>query len=413
MSISQLRMTPPVFILSDVRSGSTLLRYILDTHPRICSPAELYLGQLCQNLYWAVYYSLGQTYAVTGNDERELLARAEVRRIVSEMMNSYAVARNKQIWCEKSPPNLLYLDTLKGVFPDGKYICLYRNCMDVVYSTLEAQKFGYGPMLAKYIHREPENFVAGLIEGWVDRTTSLLNFERNNARSCFRIKYEPLVYDPAGTLKPLFAFLGVEWDPALIEKVFSTKHDVGNGDIKTAYSENIVQNSIGKGSNLSRANIPAQILDRMNQVLRELDYAVVGPDWDTSTSPYIKRDVAAAKGRVPETPQKTSSIEEVFTTYVPRRLEERKDKLPEINAICKFVVSGNDSGVWRVDLTGNRNSVTASEGNADCAVMILDRDLLGLVSGKVNPGEAYLQGKVRIEGDPDLVMRIGQVLFSP
>ncbi|HEU4833568.1 MAG TPA: sulfotransferase [Pyrinomonadaceae bacterium] len=409
----QLRMTPPIFILSDVRSGSTLLRYILDTHPKICSPAELYLGQLCQNLYWAVYYSLGQTYTVSTNEERELLALAEVRRIVSEMMNSYAIAKNKQMWCEKSPPNLLYLDTLKGVFPDGKYICLYRNCMDVVHSTLEAQKFGYGPMLAKYIHREPENFVAALIEGWTDRITSQLNFERNNARSCFRIKYESLVYDPAETLEALFAFLGVEWNPAILETVFSTKHDVGNGDMKTAYSENIAQSSIGKGSNLSRANIPPHIVDRMNQILAELDYPVVGPDWDTSPSPYIKHHHDATKRKPLETTQKTSSIEEVFTTYVPRRIAERKDKLHDINAICKFVVSGNDSGVWRVDLTGNGNSVTASDGNAHCTVMILDRDLLGLVSGKVNPGEAYMQGKVRIEGDPDLVMRIGQVLFSP
>jgi len=76
-------------------------------------------------------------------------------------------------------------------------------------------------------------------------------------------------------------------------------------------------------------------------------------------------------------------------------------------------VSGNDSGVWRVDLTGNGNSVMASDGNAHCTVMILDRDLLGMVSGKINPGEAYMQGRVRLEGDPDLVMRIGQVLFSP
>lgn len=413
MSIShQVRMTPPVFLLSDVRSGSTLLRYILDTHPKICSPAELYLGELCQTLYWAVYYSVGQTYAVAGNDERELLVLAEVRRIVSEMMNSYTVAKNKQMWCEKSPPNLLYLDKLKGVFPDGKYICLYRNCMDVVHSTLEAQKFGYGPMLAKYIHREPENFVAALIEGWADRTTNLLNFETNNASSCFRIKYESLVYDPSGTLEPLFAFLGVEWDPALLETVFSTRHDVGNGDTKTAYSVNIVQNSIGKGSNLSRANIPPHILDRMNQLLEQLDYPVVGPDWDSSPSPYIQLHRTEAKGRAPEMPQKTSSVEEVFTTYVPRRLEERKDKLPQINAICKFVVSGNDSGVWRVDLTGNGNNVTATDGTAHCTVMIVDRDLLGMVSGKVNPGEAYLQGKVRIDGDPDLVMRIGQVLFS-
>jgi hypothetical protein len=148
----------------------------------------------------------------------------------------------------------------------------------------------------------------------------------------------------------------------------------------------------------------------MNQLLEKLDYPVVGPDGDRSPSPYVKLHRSAAKDRPLE---KTSSVEEVFTSYVPRRLEERKDKLPQINAICKFVVSGNDSGVWRVDLTGNGNSVMATDGNANCTVMVVDRDLLGMVSGMLNPGEAYLQGKVRIDGDPDLVMRIGQVLFSP
>jgi hypothetical protein len=47
-------------------------------------------------------------------------------------------------------------------------------------------------------------------------------------------------------------------------------------------------------------------------------------------------------------------------------------------------VSGNDSGVWRVD-DGKRWK--------HCTVVILDRDLLGMVSGKINPGEAYMQAE--------------------
>jgi hypothetical protein len=36
-------LTGPTFVLSSVRSGSTLLRLILDSHPEICSPHELHL----------------------------------------------------------------------------------------------------------------------------------------------------------------------------------------------------------------------------------------------------------------------------------------------------------------------------------------------------------------------------------
>ena len=40
----------PIFIASHARTGSTLLRYIIDTHPALCCPPELALGQLCSAL---------------------------------------------------------------------------------------------------------------------------------------------------------------------------------------------------------------------------------------------------------------------------------------------------------------------------------------------------------------------------
>ena len=36
-------VTAPTFILSSVRSGSTLLRLLLDSHPDICAPHEMHL----------------------------------------------------------------------------------------------------------------------------------------------------------------------------------------------------------------------------------------------------------------------------------------------------------------------------------------------------------------------------------
>src|SRR5918996_23135 len=130
---NQLRAAPPIFVLSCERSGSTLLRYIIDTHPRVCSPAHLHLGQLCRNLYTSIFYSLGQTIEGTDEATRERLVAGEVRAIVDEFMQRYARAKGKRMWCEKTTENLQYLRFLCDVFPDAKYICLYRNCMDVVH----------------------------------------------------------------------------------------------------------------------------------------------------------------------------------------------------------------------------------------------------------------------------------------
>jgi hypothetical protein len=82
VSENQLRAAPPVFVLSCERSGSTLLRYIIDTHPQICSPAHLHLGQLCRSLYTSTFYSLGQTMEVTDEAMRERLVAAETRRVI-------------------------------------------------------------------------------------------------------------------------------------------------------------------------------------------------------------------------------------------------------------------------------------------------------------------------------------------
>src|ERR1041384_430745 len=103
VSENQSHEAPPVFVLSCERSGSTLLRYIIDTHPRICSPAHLHLGQLCSSLYTSIFFSLGQ-----GIDEalRERFVHGEIRRVVNKLMERYVSAKGKQMWCEKTTENL-------------------------------------------------------------------------------------------------------------------------------------------------------------------------------------------------------------------------------------------------------------------------------------------------------------------
>jgi protein-tyrosine sulfotransferase len=131
-----------IFILSTHRSGSSLLRYIIDTHPRICCPGEVYLGQICHLLCTAYYYTTGQALSPV-EIERRKLAWKEVRSIVDNLMNSYAAIKNKDIWCEKTPNNVNYIRVLRNVFPDAAFICLYRNCMDFVNSCLEYSRYGF------------------------------------------------------------------------------------------------------------------------------------------------------------------------------------------------------------------------------------------------------------------------------
>lgn len=404
VSENQSSAAPPVFVLSCERSGSTLLRYIIDTHPQICSPAHLHLGQLCRSLYTSIFYSLGQTMEVTDEATRERLVAVETRRIVDELMERYARAKGKQMWCEKTTENLQYLKILNDVFPDARYICLYRNCMDVVHSSIECSRLGFIPELAPYVQKRPDNIVAAMVDSWIEKTSVLLEFEMVHAEQCFRLKYENLVTEPSQTLPAMFAALGLEWDERLLKEVFSTQHDQGSGDRKVLFTKKINTDSIGRGSTISRSFVPDALLEDMNRLLARLDYPPVGDDWDNAKSPYLPAGVATENEMV-------SSVEVMFREYVPQLLKEGNASLAGVNGRCKFEV-GDGGGTWMLTLRESQGVAEALDGDADCTVQISAADLLDLVNGRLNSIAAFDQGKIHIMGDYDLANKVGRLLFG-
>jgi protein-tyrosine sulfotransferase len=402
---NQLHAAPPVFVLSCERSGSTLLRYIIDTHPQVCSPAHLHLGQLCRSLYTSIFYSLGQTMEPTDEAARERLVGSEVRRIVDEFMGKYTRAKGKQTWCEKTTENLQYLRFLLDVFPDAKYICLYRNCMDVVHSSIECSRLGFMPELAPYVQKRPDNIVAAMVDSWVDKMTTLLEFELAHPSQCFHIKYETLVLEPSQTLSAMFAALGLEWDKELLNAVFSTEHDQGSGDRKILFTKKINTDSIGRGSTISRSSIPGDLLDKMNRLLARLGYPLVGDEWDEAPSPYLPDAITT------EEIETVSSVEEIFGSYIPQLLKSRNAELQGINGRCKFDV-GDGGGTWMLTLQESQSVAEALDGDADCTVRISAADLLDLVNGRLNAIAAFDQGKILVSGDYDLANKVGRFLFG-
>ncbi|HEV7403368.1 MAG TPA: sulfotransferase [Chthoniobacteraceae bacterium] len=220
----------PIFILSCERSGSSLLRYLIDTHPEICSPGEIATGELAKALMRTVSRTTAWVQPGLETDEaRTDFARAETRRLIFEIMDAYARGKGKRYWCDKTPLNLTSLGLLDWVFPEARYLCLYRNSLDVVRSCLAASQNGFMPELAPYAQKNPGNLVAAMIDSWVTKTRWILDFEQKNPR-CHRLYYEGLVHAPVATLDGVFGFLGLPWDKELIDRAFTTPHDPGGGD---------------------------------------------------------------------------------------------------------------------------------------------------------------------------------------
>lgn len=392
-------VTAPAFILSCERSGSTMLRYIVDTHSQACCPGELALGSLCN----ALRLTLTRTPRNADSRMVELQALAETREIVSGIMNAYARAKGKKLWCEKTPWNLQHLPTLAAVFPDAKYICLYRNCVDVVHSCLETSRHGFMPELARYVARMPGNLVAAMMESWSEKTAKLIDFEAQHPGKSFRVTYESMVTSPETTLPALFSFLGLSWEPELLQRAFHTHHDSGGGDPKVRFTDRIELDRINSGTGIPLRDVSDTHRKRANDLLIQLGYPQLGTDYPIAASSHsVKR---AEAGNLT-----SRRIREIFELHVPERLKRNADVLRLKQASFKFVVTGDDCSSWLVVFREMKPSVLEGNGTADCTVTISDSVLLKITSGQLNPYSAYQEGLVRIDGDMRLVPKIASII---
>jgi acyl-CoA dehydrogenase len=64
-----------------------------------------------------------------------------------------------------------------------------------------------------------------------------------------------------------------------------------------------------------------------------------------------------------------------------------------------------------IDGTGPSNAVSAVDGQADCTIKLSQEDFSKLIKGELNPMGAVMSGKIKIDGDMGLAMKL-QNLFS-
>jgi hypothetical protein len=189
-----------VFILSSVRSGSTLLRCLLNSHPDLCAPSELHLRHL----------------RVTLDDEYAERAMAAIGYSVAELehllwdrlLHNLLTASGKQIIVDKSPSNVRIWRRLQQCWPQARYIVLRRHPGAIVDSIVRADD-GRDEAIAT---EQVAWFVTELdaASATLDEVTTLT--------------YEELTAAPAATCRRLCDFLGVTWDPAMLHY---GRHDHG------------------------------------------------------------------------------------------------------------------------------------------------------------------------------------------
>ena len=106
-----------------------------------------------------------------------------------------------------------------------------------------------------------------------------------------------------------------------------------------------------------------------------------------------------------------ASVKDVFERHMPERLHSKPDVVSKINAVYQFNISGPGGGAWSVDCTQPGGKVQAGTApSPKCTVHCTDADFLNIVNGKLNPQMAFMSGKLKIQGDMGLAMKLQQIL---
>ncbi|MGH3164376.1 MAG: sulfotransferase family protein [Trebonia sp.] len=393
----------PVFILTGSRSGSTLLRFILDSHPELACPPETGFSSACTQLAraWDVLDNGdSETEEAAGSSPEALAA---LRDSMDRAYGTYLRRRGKGRWCDKSLDNHLNADLLAELYPEARFICLYRHCMDMVASAVETCPWGlhrYG--LDPYVAMHPGNSVAAVGSYWQATASSILKFEENHPESCLRVRYEELVTAPEESAAAIFAFLGVRQVPGITRECFSAPHESnGPGDDKVWFTDSVSTDSVGRGVVVPAAALHGPLRDSINDILGQLGYRTVGDDWNTATG-HVDPRADATMLRTPD--QARAEIDAVVADIAGRAGQRSPSELREITARWP-VLAGQalaivvqDAGgaraefQWRFDPEGTG---APAAGEPAALVIASPATWRALLGGKTNVIAAMTAGQLR------------------
>jgi hypothetical protein len=204
-----------VFLIGAPRSGSTLLARMLGSHSQIFAPAEPHLMPPLAHLGFhervdeAPYdpvitqQGLRSFVKLLPGGEADWLAAL---RAATDLLYERALASSGRAWfLDKTPAYALVLGFLARLYPNARYIVLTRHPMAIWSSYVDS--FFDGDAAAAYA-RNP------ILERYVP---AIARFLRERPVALVQVRYEEMVAEPERVLGELCAFVGVPFEPGMVE----------------------------------------------------------------------------------------------------------------------------------------------------------------------------------------------------
>lgn len=206
-------------IVGAPRSGTTLLRFMLDAHSDLAIPPETgFLAAdpaVLQSLprhEFAKFIEQFPLEAPAWQDFRiastawhetiERIAQFSPANAFRSFYRLYAARFSKTRWGDKTPSYVFHIKRISDTLPEARFIHLIRDGRDVALSWRKTW-FSPGPDMKTLATHWKQSVTAGLSN-------------RNTSGCYLEVRYEDLVHDPAPVLQRICRYISLDFEPAML-----------------------------------------------------------------------------------------------------------------------------------------------------------------------------------------------------
>ncbi|SES71639.1 Glycosyltransferase involved in cell wall bisynthesis [Salinibacillus kushneri] len=203
----------PIFIGGAGRSGTTLLRVMLNAHPNLCSGPEFKMLQQIANLYNQMI-SIKDIRKAYGLDIEDI--NTSFNNFISSFFEKFKMESNANRIVEKTPHNVLIMKELVKIFPDAKFIHVVRDGRDVASSLVTMDWYDFQGNPLPYVQN-----IRNATDYWKQVLTKSIQDSRDpilKGKVMF-IKYEDLITEPKKIIKDVLVFLDETWSDQVLNYV--------------------------------------------------------------------------------------------------------------------------------------------------------------------------------------------------
>lgn len=211
------RCEHPLFIIGPQRSGTSLVRRMINSHPDIACPPE--------SFFITDYARMAQDpevlagYLGFGHDEES--ARTDLARKASELHEALRIARGKTVWADKTPQYAFQLPAIDALFGGRpRYLMVRRHPWDSAFSIWKRGWRFNGvedPLESALVH----------VRDALDRMNS---FAAQHPERCASVRYHEVCADPQAAFGPALSHLGLSFHPDMLTFGERTDHNFGTED---------------------------------------------------------------------------------------------------------------------------------------------------------------------------------------